>query len=49
MAADTFQLKRGSTAQVNAYLPAIGEPVYDTTTKSLKIGDGVTLGCLMLT
>lgn len=44
MAADTFQLKRGSTAAVNAYLPAIGEPVYNTTTKALTIGDGVTMG-----
>ena len=44
MAADTFQLKRGTTAAVNAYLPAVGEPVYDTTLKRLKVGDGVTLG-----
>lgn len=44
MAADTFQLKRGTTAAINAYLPAVGEPVYDVTLKKLKIGDGVTLG-----
>lgn len=44
MAADTFQIKRGTTAAVNAYLPAVGEPVYDITLKQLKIGDGVTLG-----
>jgi hypothetical protein len=44
MTADTFQFKRGTTAKVNAYLPAVGEPVYDTTLKQFKIGDGVTLG-----
>lgn len=44
MAADTFQIKRGTTAAVNAYLPAVGEPVYDITLKQFKIGDGVTLG-----
>ncbi|MNS28870.1 hypothetical protein D3C72_608580 [compost metagenome] len=44
MAADTFQIKRGTTAAVNAYLPAVGEPVYDITLKTLKIGDGVTMG-----
>lgn len=44
MAADTFQIKRGTTAAVNAYLPAVGEPVYDITLKKLKIGDGITLG-----
>lgn len=46
MAADTFQMKRGTTAAVNAYLPAVGEPVYDITLKRLRIGDGVTLGGL---
>jgi hypothetical protein len=44
MAAETFLLKRGTTAAVNAYLPAVGEPVYDITLKQFKIGDGVTLG-----
>ena len=44
MAADTFQIKRGTTAAVNAYLPAAGELVYDITLKKLKVGDGVTLG-----
>lgn len=46
MAADTFQMKRGTTAAVNAYLPAVGEPVYDITLKRFRIGDGVTLGGL---
>lgn len=44
MAADTFQFKRGTTAAVAAYLPAVGEPVYDITLKRFSIGDGVTLG-----
>lgn len=49
MSADIFKLKRGSTAAVNAYLPQLGEPVVDTTTNTLKIGDGATLGGLPLT
>ncbi|QHJ82389.1 MAG: hypothetical protein [Bacteriophage sp.] len=44
MSADRFKLKRGTTAQVAAYLPQQGEPVYDTTLKQLRIGDGVTMG-----
>lgn len=48
MSADTFQIKRGTTAQVAAYLPAIGEPVLDVTLKQLHIGDGVTLGGVMV-
>lgn len=48
MSANKLQLKRGSTAQVNAYLPAVGEPVVDLTTMSLKIGDGSTLGGVAL-
>lgn len=48
MSADRLKLKRGSTAQVNAYLPAVGEPVVDLTTMSLKVGDGSTLGGVAL-
>lgn len=44
MAADTFQIKRGATAAVNAYLPASGELVLDTTLTQLHVGDGVTVG-----
>lgn len=44
MSADVFKFKRGTTTQVNAYLPALGEPVYDTTLKQLKIGDGIAFG-----
>lgn len=38
------QIKRGSTASVAAYIPAAGEFVLDTTTKQLRIGNGVTPG-----
>lgn len=48
MSANKLQLKRGSTAQVNAYLPAVGEPVVDLNTMSLKVGDGVTPGGVAL-
>lgn len=44
MSEDVFKLKRGTTAQVDAYLPAQGEPVYNITTKALTIGDGLTMG-----
>lgn len=44
MAADTFQIKRGATAQVAAYLPAAGELVLDTTLTKLHVGDGTTVG-----
>lgn len=44
MSEDVFKLKRGDTGSVNAYLPALGEPVYDYQAKKLRIGDGVTLG-----
>lgn len=36
-----IQFKRGSTLS-NAGTPAAGEPIYDTSTKKLYIGDGVT-------
>lgn len=39
-----LQLKRGTTAQVQAYTPADGEPVYDKTKGSLVVGDGSTVG-----
>ena len=39
-----LQLKRGTTAQVQAYTPADGEPVYDKTKGSLVVGDGSTAG-----
>lgn len=39
-----FQLRRGTDAQIAAFTPAEGEAVYNTDTKALHIGDGVTLG-----
>lgn len=42
--ATILQLKRGVTAQVQAYTPLEGELVLDTTTKELRVGDGTTLG-----
>lgn len=48
MSANKLQLKRGSTAKINTYLPSVGEPVVDITTMSLKIGDGSTLGGVAL-
>ena len=39
-----MQLKRGSTASVSAYTPAMAELVLDTTLNQLYIGDGVTAG-----
>lgn len=44
MSADRFKIKRGSTSAVNAYMPALGEPVMDLTLNQLRIGDGTTLG-----
>lgn len=39
-----FQIKRGSSAEWESVNPILkeGEPGYDTTTKQLKIGDGVS-------
>lgn len=48
MAADTFKIKRGTTAAVNAYLADIGEPVLDITLHQLHIGDGVTPGGIVV-
>lgn len=44
MALQTLQFKRGTSAEVAAYTPAVGEPVLDITTNSLVVGDGVTPG-----
>lgn len=45
----TLQLKRGNAAQVAAITPAAGEPVVNTTTNRLVIGDGTTAGGIPLT
>ncbi len=40
----TIQVKRGLAAAVAAVTPASGEPVWETDTKKLKMGDGSTAG-----
>lgn len=40
----TLQLKRGTTAQNNSYVGPSGEITMDTTTKQVRIHDGVTTG-----
>lgn len=39
-----LQIRRGTAAEVNAITPLEGEPVWETDTKKLKVGDGVSLG-----
>ncbi len=39
-----LQVRRGTEAEVDAIVPLEGEPVWETDTKTLKIGDGVTFG-----
>jgi len=42
--ATTIQIKRGTTAQVDAITPSSGEPVWETDGLKLAIGDGATAG-----
>ena len=44
-----LQLRRGTTADRLATTPLVGEIVYDTTTKTVFVGDGTTLGGLPVT
>jgi hypothetical protein len=39
-----IQLRRGTTAELDAITPADGEPVWDTTLDKLRIGNGVVAG-----
>lgn len=39
-----LQFNRGTSSEVAAYTPLIGEPVWDTTHKRLVVGDGSTAG-----
>lgn len=39
-----LQVRRGTAAEVAAITPLEGEPVWATDTKTLSLGDGVTLG-----
>jgi hypothetical protein len=42
------QLRRGSLAEVQNYVPALAELVYSTTTNQLYVGNGTTAGGLLL-
>ena len=44
-----LQLRRGTTADRLATTPLVGEIVYDTTTKTVFVGDGTTAGGLPVT
>ena len=44
-----LQLRRGSTADRLATTPLVGEIVYDTITKAVYVGDGLTAGGLPVT
>lgn len=39
-----FQLRRGTTAQINATTPAAGEILYDTSRHTVVVGDGAQAG-----
>jgi len=41
---NVFQLLRGATAKVLAYIPAEGQLLFDTSLKQLRVGDSVTAG-----
>lgn len=43
------QLRRGSLAKVENYVPAQGELVFSTTTNQVFVGDGVTVGGHLVT
>jgi hypothetical protein len=42
------QLRRGSLAEVQNYVPALAELVYSTTTNQLFVGTGDAVGGLLL-
>ena len=42
------QLRRGSLAEVQNYVPAMAELVYSTTTNQLYVGNGSTVGGLLI-
>lgn len=42
--ATQVQLRRGTTAENNAFTGAVGEVTVDTTTNSLRVHDGSTAG-----
>ena len=36
--------RRGSQSEIDVFTPAVGEIIYNTTTKSIHIGDGSKVG-----
>jgi len=46
--AANLQVNRGTAAEVAAYTPLAGEPVWEETTKSLFVGDGTTQGGILV-
>ena len=42
------QLRRGSLAEIQNYVPALAELVYSTTTNQLYVGTGNAVGGLLL-
>lgn len=44
----TLQFRRGTDAQRLAMTPAIGEPLWTTDTKKLYVGDGTTVGGILI-
>jgi hypothetical protein len=46
--AANLQFNRGTSAEVAAYTPLAGEPVWDESTKNLFVGDGSTAGGILV-
>lgn len=46
--AKQLQLRRGSSAEHDTFIGAVGEVTVDTTNKTLRVHDGVTVGGTML-
>jgi len=44
-----LQIRRGTLAQLQQYVPAAGELIYSTSTHQVFIGDGVTGGGIAVT
>jgi hypothetical protein len=42
------QLRRGTAAEVANYVPAVAELIYSTSTNELFVGNGTTVGGLLL-
>jgi hypothetical protein len=48
MTTTQLQLRRDTAANIAAITPAQGEPIYDVTNATLRVGDGATPGGLLL-